>query len=124
LFYDLPVVMANSKSELGQLLSSIRFLIMIPVARKMEEWTAKYKSWRNFCYFESYHKRVNELLLTVDSMPFKKWMNVCLIFFNQKNHVINQEDTIHNTHQEIAYDLGTVQGSYFEAFKKIRKKLG
>jgi len=38
--------MANSKSEIRAIAELDTVLIMIP-GRKMEEWTAKYKSWRN-----------------------------------------------------------------------------
>ena len=37
--------------------------------QKMEEWTGKYKSWRNFV-FQSYHTRLSEMLETIDSIAF------------------------------------------------------
>jgi len=60
---------------LGQTQSEIRAvaemdtkLIMIPI-QKMEEWTGKYRSWRNFV-FESYHNRLMEMLESIDSIAF------------------------------------------------------
>ena len=60
---------------LGQTISEIRAvtelnttLMMIPV-QKMEEWTAKYRTWRNFV-FESYHSRLMEMLEAIDTVAF------------------------------------------------------
>ena len=78
--------------------------MMIPI-QKMEEWTANYKSWRNFV-FDSYHQRLNEMLETIDSIAFLK-MDERLWKYLQEKVRINKENIIYNTHQEIAYDLHT-----------------
>ena len=62
--------MGDSKSEIRAIAETDAKLIMIPI-QKMDEWSAKYKSWRNFV-FESYHNRLNELLNTLDSIAFIK----------------------------------------------------
>ena len=61
--------LGDTQSEIRAIAETDVELVMIPI-RKMEEWTAKYKSWRNFI-FDSYHNRLNELLSTVDSIAFK-----------------------------------------------------
>tara|TARA_R110002012_G_scaffold321944_1_gene552604 strand:- start:50843 stop:51553 length:711 start_codon:yes stop_codon:yes gene_type:complete len=114
----LTCCMANSKSEIRAIAELDTVLIMIPV-QKMEEWTAKYKSWRNFV-FESYHKRVNELLLTVDSIAFQNMDERLLNFLKEKSR-INKEDTIHNTHQEIAYDLHSSRVVISRLLKKLEE---
>ena len=58
--------LGHTKSEIKAVAELDTELLMIPV-QKMEEWTAKYKSWRNFV-FESYHNRLQELLHTVDTL--------------------------------------------------------
>ena len=60
--------MGQTKSEIRAIAETDAKLIMIPI-RKMEEWTAKYRSWRNFV-FESYNSRLNEMLQTIDSIAF------------------------------------------------------
>lgn len=96
---------------LGQTQSEIRAVaerdtqfIMIPVG-KMEEWTAKYKSWRSFI-FESYHSRLTEMLETIDTIAFMN-MDERLLRYLQDKAKINQSEELHITHQQIAYDLNT-----------------
>ena len=66
----LACCLGDSKSEIRAIAETDTKLIMVPI-EKMEEWTSKYKSWRNFV-FESYHGRLNELLVTLDSIAFDK----------------------------------------------------
>lgn len=96
---------------LGQTRSEIRAVaerdtqyIMIPVG-KIEEWTAKYKSWRNFI-FESYHSRLTEMLETIDTIAFMN-MDERLLRYLQDKAKVNQSEELHITHQQIAYDLNT-----------------
>lgn len=96
---------------LGQTRSEIRAVaerdtryIMVPI-EKIEEWTAKYKSWRNFV-FESYHSRLSEMLQTIDTIAFMN-MDKRLLRYLQDKAKINQSEELQVTHQEIAYDLNT-----------------
>jgi len=96
---------------LGQTQSEIRAVaerdtqfIMVPVG-KIEEWTAKYKSWRNFV-FESYHSRLTEMLETIDTLAFMN-MDERLLRYLQDKAKINQSEELQVTHQQIAYDLNT-----------------
>lgn len=108
---------------LGQTKSGIRAvaerdtqLIMVPVG-KMEEWTAKYRSWRNFV-FESYHSRLNEMLETIDTLAFMN-MDQRLFRYLQDKAKINQSESIHVTHQQIAYDLNTSRVVVSRLLKKL-----
>lgn len=96
---------------LGQTRSEIRAVaerdtqyIMIPIT-KIEEWTAKYKSWRNFV-FNSYQARLTELLETIDTIAFMN-MDQRLLRYLQDKAKINQSEELQVTHQQIAYDLNT-----------------
>ena len=71
---------------------------MVPV-QKMEEWTVKYKSWRNFVFL-SYQNRLNEMLNTIDSIAFFK-MDMRLMAYLKEKSRINAGEIIQNTHQEI-----------------------
>ncbi|MCZ4238245.1 hypothetical protein O4H25_15500, partial [Staphylococcus equorum] len=77
---------------------------MIPI-QKMEEWTGKYKSWRNFV-FQSYHERLTELLATIDSIAFLN-MDERLVKYLQNKQKVTNDSVINSTHQEIAYELNT-----------------
>lgn len=108
--------MGQTKSEIRAIAETDAKLIMVPV-QKMEEWTAKYKSWRNFV-FESYHSRLNELLHTMDSIAFDKMDERLLNYLKEKARV-NNNQTIHNTHQEIAYELHSSRVVISRLLKKL-----
>ncbi|AEE19716.1 Crp/Fnr family transcriptional regulator [Dokdonia sp. 4H-3-7-5] len=108
--------MGQTKSEIRAIAETDTKLIMVPV-QKMEEWTAKYKSWRNFV-FESYHNRLNELLQTLDSIAFDNMDERLLNYLKEKARV-NDEQIINNTHQEIAYELHTSRVVVSRLLKKL-----
>lgn len=114
----LTCCMSQSISEIRAIAETDTKLIMVPV-QKMEEWTAKYKSWRNFV-FESYHKRLNELLTTIDSIAFQN-MDERLVGYLKEKSRINNDNTIHNTHQEIAYDLHSSRVVISRLLKKLEE---
>ncbi len=96
--------LGESKSEIKAVAETKGQVIMIPVL-KMEEWLGKYKSWRNYV-FNSYNNRLKEMLSAIDNLAFMK-MDERLINYLKDKAKINNTKEIHNTHQEIAYDLHT-----------------
>lgn len=114
----LSCCMGDARSEIRAIAETDAKLIMVPI-EKMEEWTAKYKSWRNFV-FESYHSRLNELLLTLDSLAFNK-MDERLVSYLKEKARVNKEQTIHNTHQEIAYELHSSRVVISRLLKKLEQ---
>ncbi|WP_298541408.1 Crp/Fnr family transcriptional regulator [uncultured Aquimarina sp.] len=112
----LSCCIGHHKSEIKAIAETDAKLIMIPVG-KMEEWTAKYKSWRNFV-FESYHKRLMEAIETIDSIAFLKMDERLLKYLKDKTKV-NNENVVNNTHQEIAYDLHTSRVVISRLLKKL-----
>ncbi len=112
----LSCCLGHQKSEIKAIAETDAQLVMIPI-EKMEEWTAKYKSWRNFV-FDSYHNRLLEALETIDSIAFLKMDDRLLKYLNDKSK-INNDRIIHNTHQEIAYDLHTSRVVISRLLKKL-----
>lgn len=108
--------LGNAQSEIRAVAETDTKLIMIPI-RKMEEWTAKYRTWRNFV-FESYHNRLNELLHTVDSIAFMN-MDERLMEYLRRKAELNKENRISKTHQEIAYDLHSSRVVISRLLKKM-----
>lgn len=108
--------MGQTQSEINAVAETNTTLIMIPI-RKMEEWTSKYRTWRNFV-FESYHNRLNELLHTIDSIAFSN-MDARLKEYLKEKVRINKEPTVHNTHQEIANDLHSSRVVISRLLKKL-----
>ena len=110
--------MGDSKSEIRAITETDSKLIMVPM-QKMEEWTVKYRTWRNFV-FNSYHERLNELLSTLDSIAFDK-MDARLISYLKEKARINNGDIINNTHQEIAYELHSSRVVISRLLKKLEQ---
>lgn len=110
--------MGDNKSEIRAIAETDTKLIMVPI-QKMEEWTTKYKSWRNFV-FNSYHERLNELLNTLDNIAFQK-MDERLIGYLKEKARVTKDDIIHSTHQEIAYDLHSSRVVISRLLKKLEE---
>ncbi len=110
--------MGSTKSEIRAIAETDAKLIMVPV-QKMEEWTVKYKSWRNFVFL-SYQNRLNEMLNTIDSITFFK-MDMRLMAYLKEKSRINAGEIIQNTHQEIAYDLHTSRVVISRLLKKLEQ---
>ena len=108
----------QTRSEIRAVAETDARLIMIPV-RKMEEWIAKYRSWRNFV-FESYNNRLNELLLTIDGIAFMN-MDERLANYLREKRRVSEDDIIRNTHQEIAYDLHSSRVVISRLLKKMEQ---
>jgi CRP/FNR family transcriptional regulator, anaerobic regulatory protein len=112
----LACCIGQTKSEIRAIAETDTKIIMVPI-QKMEEWSAKYRSWRNYV-FESYHTRLNEMLDTIDSIAFLK-MDERLIKYLKEKSRISKDNTIRNTHQEIAYELHTSRVVISRLLKKL-----
>lgn len=112
----LTCCLGQKKSEIRAIAELDTILIMIPI-QKMEEWTGKYKSWRNFV-FQSYHERLTEMLETIDSIAFFN-MDERLVKYLQNKQKVTNESLINSTHQEIAYELHTSRVVVSRLLKKL-----
>lgn len=108
--------LGQTQSEIRAIAEMDTKLIMIPI-RKMEEWTSKYKTWRSFV-FDSYHNRLNELLNTLDSIAFSNMDERLLNYLKEKVRITNQ-NTIYNTHKEIADELHSSRVVISRLLKKL-----
>ena len=112
----LTCCVAQTKSKIRAIAETDSKLIMIPI-QQMEELSEKYKSWRHFV-FESYNNRLNEMLETIDSIAFLKMDERLLKYLAEKVR-ISKNNTIHKTHQEIAYELHTSRVVISRLLKKL-----
>ena len=110
--------LGQTKSEIRAIAETDTVLIMVPI-QKMEVWTSKYKSWRNFV-FESYHTRLNEMLHTIDTIAFNNMDQRLLEYLKNKSRV-NKDNSIRNTHQEIAGELHSSRVVISRLLKKLEK---
>jgi len=114
----LSCCLGQKKSEIRAIAETDTKLVMIPI-QKMEDWTSKYKSWRNFV-FNSYQNRLDEMLETIDNIAFKN-MDERLWKYLQENVRITNSTKISKTHQEIAYDLHTSRVVISRLLKSLEK---
>ncbi|WP_033957947.1 Crp/Fnr family transcriptional regulator [Psychroserpens jangbogonensis] len=112
----LSCCLGQSKSEIRAVAETDTKLIMIPV-QKMEEWLGKYKSWQKFI-LQSYHDRMSELLNAIDTIAFLK-MDERLFIYLKDKAMVNHNDVIHVTHQEISQDLHTSRVVISRLLKKL-----
>ena len=79
----LACCMGQTRSAIRAIAENKGSVVMIPV-NKMEEWLGKYKSWRNYV-FESYNKRLGEMLTAIDNLAFMK-MDERLLIIRQNTY--------------------------------------
>jgi CRP/FNR family transcriptional regulator len=115
----LSCCLGHKKSEIRAVAETDTQLVMIPV-QKMEEWTSKYKNWRNFV-FNSYQNRLDEMLETIDNIAFMN-MDERLWKYLKEKVRINKNKIISRTHQEIAYDLHTSRVVVSRLLKSLEKQ--
>ncbi|MEM7102402.1 MAG: Crp/Fnr family transcriptional regulator [Bacteroidota bacterium] len=113
---SLTCCMADRKSQIRAVAEDESELLLIPV-KKMEDWMAQYGSWKNFV-MDSYGKRFEELLSTIDAIAFKK-MDERLLDYLQKKSAAAGTNTLHITHQQIAAELNASR----EAISRLLKQL-
>lgn len=112
----LSCCLGSSKSEIRAIAETDTKLIMIPV-EKMESWLSKYKTWQKFI-LQSYHDRMTELLEAVDTIAFFK-MDERLFKYLKDKAMVNHNEVITVTHQDIANDLHTSRVVISRLLKKL-----
>lgn len=101
---SLTCCMGRKQSEISALVEEETELIMIPVD-KVDEWLCQFSTWKQFV-FQTYQKRFDNLLATVDEVIFHK-LDERLMAYLQKKAQSCQCRVLSITHEEIAQDLAT-----------------
>jgi len=115
----LTCCMGDTKSEIRAVAETDTRLIMIPV-QKMSDWMSSYKSWQNFI-LQSYQSRMKEILEAIDTIAFLK-MDERLLKYLRDKAMVNKEDLLKTTHQNIAYDLHTSRVVVSRLLKKLENE--
>jgi CRP/FNR family transcriptional regulator len=108
--------MMHKKSEFRTVAEEDTEVIAIPI-HNMDAWISRYQSWKNFVMM-TFQKRFDELIMTLESIAFKKMDERLLDYLYDKSKTL-KSDIIVTTHQEIAKDLN---GSR-EAISRLLKQL-
>lgn len=112
----LTCCLGNTKSEIRAIAETDTKLIMIPI-QKMSDWMSTYKSWQNFI-LQSYQSRMKEMLEAIDTIAFLK-MDERILKYLRDKAMVNHNEEISTTHQEIAYDLHTSRVVVSRLLKKL-----
>lgn len=115
----LSCCMGRTKSKIRAVTETEVELLMIP-KEKMAEWLSKYRSWQEFV-LQSYHNRMQEFLEAVDTIAFLK-MDERLLKYLKDKAIVNHNDTIYVTHQEIANDMNTSRVVISRLLKALEKE--
>lgn len=111
--------MMDKQSDIRTTAEDDSKIIAIPI-KQVNEWMAKYPSWRNFV-MRSYDSRMQELVKTLDSIAFKK-MDERLWDYLLKRSEAHNSKIINSTHQEIANDLNASREAISRLLKQLEKK--
>ena len=115
----LTCCMGQSKSEIRAVAESDAEILMIPV-ENMDLWLQQYSSWRSFV-FESYHTRFSEMLQSIDSLAFMNMHGRVLKYLREKV-IVNKDEMINTTHQEVASDLHTSRVVISRILKSLERE--
>lgn len=115
----LTCCMGASKSDIRAVAETDGTVLMVPI-EKMEQWMAKYPSWRNFV-INSYNNRLKEMLLAIDSLAFMKMEDRILSYLKEKSKLASS-DNLTITHQEIANNLNTSRVVVSRILKKLENE--
>ena len=111
--------LGDKQSKIKAIAETDGELVMIPI-NKMDEWLAKYPTWRKFI-FDSYNNRLDEMLVAIDNLAFND-MNERLKKYLLDVASINKGNVVNKTHQEIAYELNPSRVVISRLLKALEKE--
>ena len=91
-------------------------VLLIPI-EQTERWMGQYPSWRKFV-FQTYQKRFDNLLQTLDLVAFRQMDDRLLTYLTQKVQLTGGHH-LYMTHEDIAHDLNTSR----EVISRLLKQL-
>lgn len=116
---SLTCCMQAETSNIKAVAETDAHLIMVPV-QYMDEWMAKYYSWKNFV-MRSYGHRFEEMIKALDALAFQKMDERLLNYLKEKSKVLKTME-LSITHQEIAYSLNSSREVVSRLLKKMENK--
>lgn len=115
----LSCCMGETKSKIRAVTETDVELLMIP-KQKMSEWLSKYQTWQEFV-LQSYHNRLQEFIEAIDTIAFLN-MDKRLLKYLKDKALVNHNDVIRATHQQIANDLHTSRVVVSRLLKALEKQ--
>lgn len=109
----------NKKSEIRAQAEMKTLVAMIP-NQYLNEWLAKYNSWREFI-LNSYSSRMNEMLGAIDNLAFSNMETRIMSYLKEKVR-LTESPILTLTHQEIASDLNSSRVVVSRILKKLENE--
>ncbi len=94
-------------------------VLMIPV-EVADDWMSRYPRWRAFV-FQTYQKRFDSLLETLDSVAFRQ-MDERLLTYLHRRMALTASHSLYTTHEDIARDLNTSREVISRLLKQLEKR--
>jgi CRP/FNR family transcriptional regulator len=108
----------STKSKIRAVTEDDVEILFVPI-EKVEEWMAKYRSWREFI-LETYNYRMNEMLDAIDNLAFHNMEERVHKYLRDKAMVTGQQE-ITATHAQIANDLHSSRVVISRILSKLEK---
>ncbi|SOD96902.1 Crp/Fnr family transcriptional regulator [Spirosoma fluviale] len=115
---SLTCCLGSKRSEITAVVEEETELIAIPV-EKIDDWLCRYSTWKQFV-FQTYQKRFDNLLMTIDEVIFHK-LDERLLAYLQKKVASCQCTVLNITHEEIAQELATSREVISRLLKQLEK---
>lgn len=116
---SLTCCLSSKRSEITAVVEEETELIAIPV-EKVDEWMCRFSTWKQFV-FQTYQKRFDSLLTTIDDVIFHK-LDERLLTYLQKKISSCQCSVLSITHEEIAQELATSREVISRLLKQLEKR--
>lgn len=115
---SLSCCLDRRQSEITAIANEKTKLIAVPVD-KIEEWTTKYSTWRQFV-FMTYQKRFEDLLGVIDQIAFQKLDDRLLGLLNRKSKQCGCS-VFNITHEELGNELATSREVVSRLLKQLER---
>ncbi|MBC3787025.1 Crp/Fnr family transcriptional regulator [Spirosoma utsteinense] len=115
---SLTCCLGSKQSEVTAIAEEETELIAIPV-EKVDEWMCRFPTWKQFV-FQTYQKRFDNLLATIDEVVFHKLDERLLTYLHKKTESC-QCRVLTVTHEEIAQEMATSREVISRLLKQLEK---
>ncbi|WP_020605269.1 Crp/Fnr family transcriptional regulator [Spirosoma spitsbergense] len=115
---SLTCCLGTKRSEITAVVEEETTMISIPV-EKVDEWMCRFSTWKQFV-FQTYQKRFDNLLETIDEVIFHK-LDERLLVYLQKKVASCQCSVLSITHEDIAQELVTSREVISRLLKQMEK---
>ncbi|HLO44005.1 MAG TPA: Crp/Fnr family transcriptional regulator [Leadbetterella sp.] len=116
---SLTCCLSSKISDISALAEENTKLLVFPF-EKVEEWMCKFNSWKIFV-FQTYQKRFDSLLETIDCIAFNKLDQRLLSLIKKKIKVTGGTKILYCTHEELATELATSREVVSRLLKQLEK---